>query len=269
MNCLPDGPEPRKGVPQSAHAHGLLASGYRVMDNYFPGMMRELNAQGAPFGDTVGDFLWFQYGHWKLRYESGLRGITVSRPCLEAAIRHRVQHLPNVAFMEGTSGIRPIFDAQTGRVTGLAIQRHNQNVEEHIAANLVVDATGRGSRSPQWLEEWGFGQPQVDTVTVNVGYATRVFERRAGDLFDSIGAVVSGAPTSTRYAAILAAEDNRWVITLVGTVGDYPPLDEPGWMRFAASLPVPAVHELVSKARSLTKITSYRSRPTSGDSTST
>ena len=259
MNCLPDGPEPRKGVPQSAHAHGLLASGYRVMDNYFPGMMRELNAQGAPFGDTVGDFLWFQYGHWKLRYESGLRGITVSRPCLEAAIRHRVQHLPNVAFMEGTSGIRPIFDAQTGRVTGLAIQRHNQNVEEHIAANLVVDATGRGSRSPQWLEEWGFGQPQVDTVTVNVGYATRVFERRAGDLFDSIGAVVSGGlplvPGTRRSSRLktTAGSSPSWARSETIRL-----LTNRGWMRFAASLPVPAVHELVSKARPLTEITSYR-----------
>jgi len=257
-DLLPDDTEPRKGVPQSAHAHGLLAGGYRVIDHYFPGMMQELNARGAPFGDTVGDFLWFQYGHWKLHHQSGLRGITVSRPCLEAAVRHRVRHLPNVTFMEETSGVRPMLDAQTGRVTGLAVRQQNGNAEEHTAADLVVDATGRGSRSPQWLEEWGFGRPHVITVTVNVGYATRVFERRPGDLFDSLGAIVSGAPTSARYAAILAAEGNRWVITLVGSVGDYPPIDEPGWMRFAASLPVPAVHELVSTARPLTKIVSYR-----------
>jgi len=255
---LSDRAEPRRSVPQSAHAHGLLASGYRVIDHYFPGMMQELNAMGAPLGDAVGDFLWFQYGHWKLRHESGLRGITVSRPCLETAVCRRVKQLPNVTILEGISGIRPIFDAQAGRVMGLTVQRHNSDTEDQMAADLVVDATGRGSRSPQWLEEWGFGPPQVDIVTVNVGYATRVFERRTGDLFDSIGAVVSGTPKSTRYAAILAAEGNRWVVTLVGAVGDYPPTDEPGWVRFAASLPVPAVHELVSKARPLTGITSYR-----------
>jgi 2-polyprenyl-6-methoxyphenol hydroxylase-like FAD-dependent oxidoreductase len=182
----------------------------------------------------------------------------VSRPCLETAIRHRVKHLPNVTFVESTSGIRPIFDTQAGRVTGMIIRRHNQDAEEHLAADLVVDATGRGSRSSHWLEEWGFGQPQVVTVTVNVGYATRVFERRPGEFFNSMGAVVQGAPQSTRYAAILAAEGDRWVVTLAGTVGDYPPNDEPGWMQFAASLPVPAVHELVSTARPLTEITSSR-----------
>lgn len=182
----------------------------------------------------------------------------MSRPCLEAAIRRRVKHLPNITLMEGTIGVRPIFDAQAGRVTGLTLQHHNSHAEDQMTADLVVDVTGRGSRSPRWLEDWGFGQPQVVTVTVNVGYATRVFERRPGDLFDSIGAVVSGTPESTRYATILAVEDNRWIITLVGSVGDYPPIDEPSWMRFAASLPVPAVHELVSTARPLTEITSYR-----------
>ena len=97
---LPEESVVRKGVPQSAHAHGLLASGYRVMDGYFPGLMDELEARGAPRGDVVGDFLWFQYGRWKLRHESGLRGITVSRPCLETTLRRRVRALPNVRFVD-------------------------------------------------------------------------------------------------------------------------------------------------------------------------
>ena len=58
-DVLPDGEALRKGVPQAAHAHGLLASGYQVMDEYFPGMMDELEAGGAPRGDVTGDFLWF------------------------------------------------------------------------------------------------------------------------------------------------------------------------------------------------------------------
>lgn len=86
-DMLPDREEVRKGALQAAHAHGLLASGYRVLDDYFPGMMDELEALGAPRGDVTGDFLWFQYGRWKLRHQSGLRGITVSRPCLETAVR--------------------------------------------------------------------------------------------------------------------------------------------------------------------------------------
>lgn len=148
-DVLPSDASLRKGVPQAAHAHGLLAGGYRVMDEYFPGMMDELAHAGAPRGDVVGDFLWFQFGRWKLRHASGLRGITVSRPALEAAVRTRVKALPNVGFLEGTDGVRPEFDASSGRVTGLAVRRRADNLEQMLAADLVVDASGRGSQSPK------------------------------------------------------------------------------------------------------------------------
>jgi 2-polyprenyl-6-methoxyphenol hydroxylase-like FAD-dependent oxidoreductase len=258
-DVLPDHAALRRGVPQSAHAHGLLASGYRVMDDYFPGMMDELEALGARRGDVVGDFLWFQYGRWKLRHPSGLRGITVSRPCLEAAVRRRVKALPNVTFLEGASGLKPVFDASARRVTGLLVRRRDEDSQEGLEADLIVDASGRGSQSPKWLEGWGFGPPETISVKVDVGYATRVFERRPGDLFNSTGAIVAGTPPAeTRYAAILAAEGSRWVITLIGMLGDYPPVEEKAWTSFAASLPVPVVHDLVVSARPLTEIVSYR-----------
>jgi 2-polyprenyl-6-methoxyphenol hydroxylase-like FAD-dependent oxidoreductase len=258
-DVLPARGDVRKGVPQSAHAHGLLASGYRVMDRYFPGMMDELEALGAPRGDVVGDFLWFQYGRWKLRHRSGLRGITVSRPCLEAAIRQRVKALPNVTFREGWDGLGPAFDAGRGRVTGLVVRERAQGSQETLDADLVVDASGRGSQSPKWLDELGCGRPAETVVKVDVGYATRTFQRRRGEFFDSIGGIISGTPPgSTRYAAVLAAEEDRWVVTLVGAVGDYPPTAEQDWVTFAATLPVAAVHELVTSAKPLTDIVSYR-----------
>ena len=257
-DVLPDAATLRRGVPQAAHAHGLLASGYRVMDGYFPGMMDELEAFGARRGDVVGDFLWFQYGRWKLRHQSGLRGITVSRPCLEAAIRRRVKTLPNVTFLEGASGLKPVFNASASRVSGLLVSRRDEGSKELLEADLVVDASGRGSQSPKWLDEWGFGSPETISVKVNVGYATRVFERRPGDLFNSTGAIIAGTPPEeTRYAAILGAEGSRWVITLIGMLGDYPPVEEKAWAKFAASLPVPVVHDLIVSARPITEIVSY------------
>ena len=258
-DVLPEGEDLRKGVPQGGHAHGLLASGYKIIDAYFPGMMDELESRGAPRGDIVGDFLWYQYGHWKLRHESGLRGILVSRPCLEAAVRRRVKALHNVQFVEGADGIGPTFDPGRGRVTGLVVRRRDGREPETLNADLVVDASGRGSQSPRWLQEWGFGQPGEISVKVNVGYATRTFERRPGDLFDSLGGIIAGtAPASKRFGAVLAAEGNRWVATLVGTLGDHPPTDPEGWSAFAATLPIPAVHQLVTTARPLTDIVSYR-----------
>jgi 2-polyprenyl-6-methoxyphenol hydroxylase-like FAD-dependent oxidoreductase len=255
---LPEGSDLRKGVPQAGHAHGLLASGYRVIDEYFPGIMDELAALGAPRGDVVGDFLWFQYGHWKLRHPMGLRGITVSRPCLEATIRMRVRALPNLTFLDGAAADVPTFDPAAGRVTGITVAPRG-GAKQSLDADLVVDATGRGSHAPKWLEQWGYTPPECMTIKVDVGYATRIFERRPGDFFRSMGAVISGRPPdTTRYAAVLAAEPARWVITLAGALGDYPPTDPDAWLKYAASLPHPAVHDLAASARPLSDITAYR-----------
>jgi 2-polyprenyl-6-methoxyphenol hydroxylase-like FAD-dependent oxidoreductase len=258
-DMLPTGPDSRKGVPQGNHAHGLLASGYRVLDGYFPRLMDELEAAGAPRGDVVGDFLWFQYGRWKLRTDCGLSGIVVSRPCLEAAVRARVNAIANVQVMEDADGVAPDFDRASQRVTGLAVRRRATGAEETLAADLVVDATGRGSQSPKWLEEWGYGRPAETAVKVDVGYATRVFARRPGDFQGAMGGIVAGtAPQSTRFAAVIAAEGDRWIATLAGMLGDYPPADEAGWMEFAKSLPVPDVFDLARQTPALAEIATYR-----------
>jgi 2-polyprenyl-6-methoxyphenol hydroxylase-like FAD-dependent oxidoreductase len=170
-----------------------------------------------------------------------------------------VKALPNVTFLENADGLKPVFDAAARRVTGLRVRHRESNAEESLAADLVIDASGRGSQSPKWLAEWGFDQPETITVKVDVGYATRVFERLPGDFFNSMGAIVAGTPpVDTRYAAVLAADGGRWVITLVGMLGDYPPTDEEAWTKFAATLPVPVVYDLVTTARPLTEIVSYR-----------
>ena len=164
-----------------------------------------------------------------------------------------------MTFVEGADAVGPKFDVTACRVTGLVVRTRERGAEETLDADLVVDASGRGSQSPKWLEQMGCGRPEEVSVTVNVGYATRTFARLPGDFFDSVGGIISGTPpASTRYAAVLAAEGDRWVVTLAGTVGDYPPTDEQAWVAFAASLPVPAVHELVTSARPLTDIVSYR-----------
>jgi 2-polyprenyl-6-methoxyphenol hydroxylase-like FAD-dependent oxidoreductase len=258
-DSLPGSSENRKGVPQGNHAHGVLASGYRIMDGYFPGMMDDLEAQGAPRGDVVGDFLWYQYGGWKLRHDAGLQGITVSRPCLEGAIRERVRAIPNVNFIEGVDISAPTFDSAKGRVSGVQLTDRETKAEQTLEADLVVDATGRGSQAAKWLESWGFGSPDTTVVKVDVGYSTRVFERHPGDFHNSMGGIVAGTPPkSTRFAAVLAAEGDRFVVTLAGVLGDYPPADEAGWMEWAKSLPTPDVFDLATKNKAIGGIATYR-----------
>ena len=256
---LTTGGTTRKGVPQAQHAHGLLPSGYRILSDYFPQMMDELVEDGAIRGDLTGDFLWYQYGGWKLRADSGLEAIVVSRPQLERKVRDRVLALSKVTLLQGYDAEGPIFDPRARRVTGLSVKKLSTATTAALAADLVVDALGRGSPSQKWLASFGYGQVKETHVPIEVGYATGVFERRPGDLYGSMGAVIAGtAPQSTRFVAILGAEGDRWIITLAGCLRDYPPTDFDGWKEFARSLPTPDAFELVKDREPIGPIASYR-----------
>ena len=256
---LTTGSTNRKGVPQAQHAHGLLPSGYRILLDYFPGMMEQLVADSAIRGDLTGDFLWYQYGGWKLRADSGLEAIVVSRPLLERKVRDRVLALSKVTLLQGHDAENLTFDPRTRRVTGVSARKLSTGATVALDADLVVDALGRGSASQKWLASLGYGRVKETNVAIEVGYATGVFERRPGDLYGGIGAVIAGtAPQSTRFAAILGAEGDRWIVTLAGCLHDYPPTDLDGWKEFARSLPTSDTFDLVKDREPIGPIVSYR-----------
>ena len=101
-DSLPEADENRAGVPQGRHGHGLLASGFRALEQLFPGLERELVDDGAIPGDVIGNVRWFQHGYYKAKFQSGLSGILLSRALLEGTLRRRVRRLPNVSIMDGT-----------------------------------------------------------------------------------------------------------------------------------------------------------------------
>ena len=118
---LPEGYEPRKGVPQGRHAHGLLARGREVLEQLFPGFTDELLAQGALTGDIVNEGLWFNHGVYLCNVPSKLVGVGVSRPMLEGLVRRRLLQTPNVRLREQCDALEPIVDRSQGRVTGIRV----------------------------------------------------------------------------------------------------------------------------------------------------
>lgn len=55
-------PEPRKGVPQGNHVHGLLAKGMEILTRFFPDVVPALTAGGAVPVDMSADFRWHHFG---------------------------------------------------------------------------------------------------------------------------------------------------------------------------------------------------------------
>lgn len=245
---LPTEPVNRKGVPQGRHSHGLLAKGGEVLESLFPGLPQELIDLGVPAGDLGLQVRLIAGGQRCMPIPTGLRGFAASRPLLEYHVRRRVLALPQVHLLARHIA-RGLIVGPGDRVTGVRIAAVEGPVKEReVDADLVVDASGRGSKTPDWLRDLGFPVPETESVHINVSYVTRHFRRRPGEYGNDLAALISAVPPNQRAGAAIAQEGDRWTVTLIGYLGEHAPLDLPGFIEYARGLPTLDIHELVSRA---------------------
>src|SRR5262245_18571769 len=239
---LPKSGLDRKGVPQGRHAHGLLPRGAQILDELFPGLLADLVAGGVPVLRAPREFRLFLGGHLLCQDgELGEPSYAPSRPCLEAHVRGRVRALGNVSVRDRCEVAGVASTPARDRVTGVRVLPAG-GAEEILAADLVVDATGRGGRTPAWLTAFGYDPPAEERVRVDVKYASRYLRLPAGALGDEklilIGTQPGGPPTGM---ALFAQEGDRWILTLAGYAGHHPPADDDGFLAFARSVAPPHV----------------------------
>lgn len=245
--------ENRKGVPQGRHAHALLAQGLRIMEGFFPGLTRDLVERGAKEGDIIENCYWYQNGGFHAQFDSGLLGLLISRPLLEGYIRERLLALPNVKALPGLK-VEGLL-GENGRVTGVHLDADGLG---ELKADLVVDACGRGSQAPKWLEGLGFERPVEEMVKIDLVYATRIYRRRAGDFGGKEALVIGSNAPDLRGGVVMLIEGDRWIVSLAGFLGDHPPTDERGFLEFARSLPVSDLYNLIKDAEPLSEIFSHK-----------
>lgn len=259
-DAYPSGASVRKGVPQASHVHALMRRGQQVLERLFPGLLGELLADGALLVDTAGEVAWLTPKGCGARFPSELNVIGFTRPLLDLRVRRRLAHDPRVRILEETETLRLLPGAGDGRVRGILCRtRRPGGAEERLRADLFVDATGRGSRAPRWLEELGYRAPSETVLDAHLGYASRLYRVPVG--FDSNwkGTYVQAAPPErTRGGIMLPVEGGRWLLTLIGGGRDYPPADEEGFLEFARSLASPVIYDAVKSAEPLTPVRCYR-----------
>jgi 2-polyprenyl-6-methoxyphenol hydroxylase-like FAD-dependent oxidoreductase len=249
---LQEGTSARKGVPQGRHVHVLLKRGQQAMEKLFPGLNKALVMRDATQLNHGSDLRWHHFGRWKAHFDSDLTTVSVSRPALEYEIRRRVAQLPNVSIVTGSCFTRFALDWEYSRITGVYVRAHGpESLEDLVRADLVVDASGRGSQTPRLLKELGYSPPPESTIRVHFGYASRIYERPPGVRDWQAMYVVDRAPR-TRGGLIFPIEGNRWLVTLLGWHGDHPTATDAGFLEFARSLPTPELHSAICGARALT-----------------
>lgn len=224
---------PRGGVPQGAHSHGLLASGLQVLEELFPDLLDAAVAAGAVSDDLLLRGRWHLQGRQLAKTVSDLRGLAISRPLLERLVRDRVLRDPRVELRTG-QWVRGLVGGRFGPVTGVLAE--DDAGPYVLNADVVVDASGRTSRAPRWLERLGYAAPTEEQVRIDVSYATRTF-RRSDDDLDGDALMGFGPHAGLQRGGFLnALEGDRWILTLMGLHGERPPLDPDGFAAWADTL---------------------------------
>ena len=229
---LPPAPAPRPGVPQSRQAHVFLHRGLLSAQELLPGLRRDLLDRGAVPVQT-GRLPWLGDHGWSPIGDHGHEVLSTSRPLLEHVVRTRALALDGVRLRDGT------------RVTGL---RRNGSGDpgsrwsvraadgDEIGADVVVDASGRGSRLPHWLADLGVRPAAVARVDARIGYATRRYTGGSGS-----AVVVQASPRNPRGGLVLPVEDGQWLISAVGTGDERPPREADAFTAFLDGMADPAL----------------------------
>jgi 2-polyprenyl-6-methoxyphenol hydroxylase-like FAD-dependent oxidoreductase len=261
-DTLPTEASPRKGVPQSSHVHVLLVRGAQVLDRLFPGFIAELTAAGAQPVHWPSDVLWLSPSGWGERTAPGMMLILATRDFLEHEVRRRVIANPRVRVRDGHDAIGLLGPgsepAGSQGIRGVHLRSRDTGEDTTLDADLVVDASGRTSRAPQWLAELGYPAPQETVINSFLGYASRMYDQPRGDRDWKALFFMTQPPRGTRAGVVFPVEGGRWHVTLIGVGRDYPPTDEQGFLEFARSLRSPLLAAAIEDARPLTKISGYR-----------
>lgn len=264
-DVLPTETAQRRGVPQGRHVHALWPRGSQILDELFPGILTELLDDGCiVWGD--GDLSKYDLsfgGHRFIRsgsirdFQQCDAGYYASRPFLENHVRQRVRAIENITLMDGYDMVELTSSADRSRVTGASLTSRNGDGQRTLTADLVVDAMGRGSRTPTFLAGLGYGRPTEDEVVIRLTYSSQLLRIPPGmhkELLVLVGPI-PGRPTAM---ALFAYEDNTWMLTAVGLMGQEPPADLAGMLGFIEDFTPPEVLSALRCAEPVGEVSRYR-----------
>jgi 2-polyprenyl-6-methoxyphenol hydroxylase-like FAD-dependent oxidoreductase len=246
---LPRDATPRQGTPQARHLHALLAGGLLALNELLPGIEKELEQAGAvrltPQSLRMDRPGFDPYPQRDL----GLSWLSISRPMLEYVTREAVGRQRNIELL-GSCRVRELLGSPSGSaVTGVRYETSDGRINTHLA-DLVVDASGRGSLTLGALESMGFAKPEENEIGIDMAYSTAVFEQPKDAPSTWKGVItLPSAPRDNRGGFLSPIENNRWIVSVGANHGDAPPGDMEGFLAFAKSLRTATIYDAIKSAK--------------------
>lgn len=175
----------RLGAAQFRHPHAFLGLMCSLIQAHYPELLEQFYAAGA----RRVDFPEMLPPELKAHYtpepgDEKLFVLMCRRATLETVIRRHVGELPNVSIRNRVQVGGLLTEERNGTMvaTGVNVRMRNgeQTSREDIHADLVIDASGRSSRFPQWLAKLGL-EVDEDGESAQIVYYTRHYKLRPGE----------------------------------------------------------------------------------------
>ncbi len=240
---LPDGASTRRGVPQGRHAHALLEAGRNTLEDLLPGFSEALLSAGGVVFDVSSEGEMYIEGDFLADGTLRQSMYAATRPLYEHTARQHIADIDRIEFRPACQWTDYLHDDDAASVNGVSIKPHEGESEE-LSADLVIDSTGRTSRTATWLDEQGYPKPTVDEVTVGVTYSTTFLERPPTE---RSGFLVMPSPEQPDGGAVLPVEGDRWLMTLWSMHNDDPPTDPESVLEYTEELPIPHLRRLLEE----------------------
>ena len=209
----------RRRVPQSRHSHVFLARLCNLMRPAHPELYARLLEAGAVELRLL-DFPPKSLG--AVTREPGdedLATIGCRRTTFEWVLRRYVSERAAVHILGGTTveGLLA-HDGDPPWVWGVRVAFEGKR--RTIAADLVVDASGRGSRAGDWLAQIDAPRPYERRSPSGVLYYTRFYRRRADRDFPEPGREPTMADFGWIKYAIFPADNRTYSITFAAHLSE-------------------------------------------------
>jgi 2-polyprenyl-6-methoxyphenol hydroxylase-like FAD-dependent oxidoreductase len=254
-DILPDRPAHRKGLPQARHVHVLWSGGARLVEGLLPGTIDRVLAAGARKVGFQQDVVTLTSHGWQHRFPARQFAIMSGRPLLDWVVRDQVLASDRIELRQRTEAVTLVGDST--RVSGVEVRGLDSGGREVLEADLVIDATGRGSGLHQWLAALDLPPVEVDIVDAGIAYSTREFAAPAGATagFPAVNVAADhrmGKPG--RFGVLFPQEGGRWMVTLSCTRGGELPTRDEDFLPCARSLPDPLVAQLIGSVEPVTPV---------------
>jgi 2-polyprenyl-6-methoxyphenol hydroxylase-like FAD-dependent oxidoreductase len=190
-----------------------------------------------------------------------LPGFGVTRPYLEWQIRRRLGEHGNVRILSPRTVAGLLTSPDGDLITGVRLTpAPGGEPADTLPADLVVDASGRQSRTPHWLTEIGYRPPVEQQIKIDLTYASWFMTAEPTLLGGDLGVVVGFTQAIPRAGSVIRVEGNKWLVALAGYAGSHPPTTQEDCLDFAQHLAVPDVYQALRGATTQDRPTYFRVR---------